>query len=100
MRNGIYIVHSLPADTKLTVFSDLDIDDGPFREAEYTKIKSTLNGGKRSMPENIPREALKNVMALYTEYSTWLNKEHQASASFRSLRSESYPIQTTTEIST
>ena len=43
-----------------TVFSDLNIDDGPFTEEEYAKAKSTLKQGKSPGPDNIPPEVLKN----------------------------------------
>jgi len=42
------------------VFSDLDIDDGPFTEEEYAKAKSNLKLGKSPGPDNIPPEVLKN----------------------------------------
>lgn len=43
-----------------TVFSDLNIDDGPFTAQECTRVKASLKQGKSSGPDSIPPEVLKN----------------------------------------
>lgn len=42
------------------IFANLDIDDGPFTPAEYTKVKTSLKQGKAAGPDAIPPEVLKN----------------------------------------
>ena len=42
------------------IFANLDIDDGPFTPAKYTKVKTSLKQGKAAGPDAIPPEVLKN----------------------------------------
>ena len=41
------------------VLSDLSIEDGPFSEGEYTRVKNAIKLGKSAGPDNIPPEVLK-----------------------------------------
>ena len=41
------------------VLSDLSIEDGPFSEEEYTRVKNAIKLGKSAGPDNIPPEVLK-----------------------------------------
>jgi hypothetical protein len=42
------------------VYSNLDINDGPFTREEYAKVKSSLKSGKSAGPDNIPPEVYKS----------------------------------------
>ena len=41
-----------------TVFSDLDINDGPFTPTEYSRVKGTLKRRKMFGPDELPPEVL------------------------------------------
>ena len=41
------------------IYEGLDIDDGPFTELEYKKVKTSLKIGKSSGPDGIPPEVFK-----------------------------------------
>ena len=49
-----------PEDDISPVYSDLDINDGPFTTEEYAKVKSSLKAGKRAGPDGIPPEVYKS----------------------------------------